>query len=244
MLRLIGRGDAGGSTVTEEEVRAMIAEGTDAGVFHQAERDMLEGVIRFADRPVRTIMVPRPEMTWLCADDPLEKTLDIIAASGHSRFPLCAADLDDILGIVLAKDVLELLRRDGRDLRSVAREPLYVSEGIPALKLLELFRSSGLHMALVVDEYGALEGLATPTDILTSIAGELPEFGAGDEPGAVMREDGSWLIDGSLAVDRAAAVLDIKNPPPATTRPSPGWCCRSSAISPSPASAPTPRAGA
>ena len=95
----------------------------------------------------------------------------------------------------------------------MVRDPLYVSEGIPALKLLELFRDFGLHMALVVDEYGALEGLATPTDILTSIAGELPEFGAEEEPGAVRREDGSWLMDGSLSVDRAADILGLKTTP-------------------------------
>ena len=163
---------------------------------------MLESVLRFADRPVRTIMVPRPEMVWLRADDPIEVALDATAPSGHSRFPLCASDLDDILGVVLVRDIIELIRRGGSDLREVVRDPLYVSEGIPALKLLELFRDSGLHMALVVDEYGALEGLATPTDILTSIAGELPEVGAEEEPGAVRREDGSWLMDGSLSVDR------------------------------------------
>ena len=110
--------------------------------------------------------------------------------------------------------MLELVRRGGGDLREVARQPLYVGEGTQALRLLELFRSSGLHMALVVDEYGALEGLVTPTDILTSIAGELPELGAEAEPGAVLREDGSWLMDGSLPIDRAADILGLKGPAP------------------------------
>jgi magnesium and cobalt exporter, CNNM family len=212
VLRLLGRHAVEASAVTEEEVKALIAEGTDAGVFHEAERKMLEGVIRFADRPVRAIMEPRTAIVWLSADDPLEAVLDEIAASGHSRFPLAAGDLDEIIGIVQVKDVLELLRRGGGDLREVARPPLYVGEGTPALRLLELFRSSGLHMALVVDEYGALEGLATPTDILTSIAGELPEEGAEAEPGAVMREDGSWLMDGSLPIDRASDILGLKGP--------------------------------
>jgi putative hemolysin len=213
VLRLIGRRDVEGSAVTEEEVKALIAEGTDAGVFHEAERELLEGVIRFADRPVRAIMVPRHEVVWLSADDPIEEALEEMAASGHSRFPLCGATLDEVLGVVHAKDVLDLWRKDVRDLRAAATEPLYVSEGIPALKLIELFRSARIHMALVIDEYGALEGLVTPTDILTSIAGVLPELGHADEPGAVEREDGSWLVDGSLPVDRAAAVLGLKNLP-------------------------------
>jgi putative hemolysin len=214
VLRLLGRHNVPANTVTEEEVKAMIAEGTDAGVFHEAERKMLEGVIRFADRPVRNIMEPRTNIVWLSADDPLEDVLEEIAASGHSRFPLCAGELDDILGVVQVKDVLEMVRQGGSDLRAVAREPLYVSEGIPALRLLELFRSSGVHMALVLDEYGALEGLATPTDILTSIAGELPEAGAPDEPGATRREDGSWLMDGSLGIDQAAEILGLRDVPP------------------------------
>ena len=107
-LRLIGRRDVEGSVVTEEEVKALIAEGAEAGVFQHAERRMLESVLRFADRPVRTIMVPRPEMVWLRADDPIEVALDAIRSSGHSRFPLCASDLDDILGVVLVRDIIEL----------------------------------------------------------------------------------------------------------------------------------------
>jgi putative hemolysin len=159
-------------------------------------------------------MEPRTAIVWLSADDALEEVLDEIAASGHSRFPLAGRDLDDIIGIVQVKDVLELVRQGGGDLRAVARQPLYVGEGIPALRLLELFRSSGLHMALVVDEYGALEGLVTPTDILTSIAGELPEEGAEGEPAAVLREDGSWLMDGSLPIDQAFEILGLRAPVP------------------------------
>lgn len=213
VLRLIGRHGATAATVTEEEVRAMIAEGTDAGVFHEAERKMLEGVIRFADRPVRSIMEPRPEIVWLPADEPLERVLDRIAASGHSRFPLVGEGLEDVIGIVQVKDILALVRRGGTDLREVARPPLYVSDGMPALRLIETFRAEAAQMALVVDEYGALEGLVTPTDILTSIAGELPQEGAADTPDIVMRTDGSWLVDGSLGIDRAAEVLGFATPP-------------------------------
>lgn len=208
LLRL--RGDAP-SAVTEEEVKAMIAEGTEVGVFHQAERELLEGVIRFADRPLRSIMLPRHAMVWIDAGDPIEEALAEVLASGHSRFPLCEGSIDEVIGFVHVKDLLDLQLRSGRDLREVARDPLYVSESIPALKMIELFRSSGVHMAMVVDEYGSIEGLVTPTDILTGIAGDLPDIGDEEAPGAVQRDDGSWLLDGTLPVHAAARVLDAEN---------------------------------
>ena len=210
VLRLLGARGEAPSAVTEEEVKAMIAEGTDAGVFHEAERELLEGVIRFADRPLRNVMVPRHAITWLDVDDPLDDILAEVLGPGHSRFPLCEGDVDNVIGFVHVKDLLELQISGGSDLRAIAREPLYVSETIPALRMIELFRSSGTHIAMVVDEYGSLEGLVTPTDILTSIAGDLPDQGDADAPGAVQREDGSWLLDGSLPIDAAARVLEIE----------------------------------
>jgi magnesium and cobalt exporter, CNNM family len=210
VLGLLGLGGEAPSGVTEEEVKAMIAEGTDAGVFHEAERDLLEGVIRFADRPLRSIMVPRHAIAWIDAEDPIEDTLAEVLKAGHSRFPICTGDIDNVVGFVHVKDILELRMRGGSDLREVVREPLYVSESIPALRMIELFRSSGTHIAMVIDEYGSLEGLVTPTDILTGIAGDLPE---GEPAGAaaVEREDCSWLLDGSLSVDAAARVLGVED---------------------------------
>ncbi len=214
VLRLLGQRNVAAAAVTEEEVKAMIAEGTDAGVFHQAERQMLEGVIRFADRPVRNIMRPRPDIVWLPVDEPMDRVLDIIAESGHSRFPLAGDGLDEIVGVVQVKDVLALVHRGGSDLNEIARPPLYVSETMPALRLLDTFRASGAHVALVVDEYGALEGLVSPTDILTSIAGALPQEGSAGEPDMVLREDGTWLMDGGLGIDRAADALGLRGPFP------------------------------
>ena len=208
LLRLRG---AAPSAVTEEEVKAMIAEGTDAGVFHEAERELLEGVIRFSDRPLRSAMVPRHEIVWLDVGDPLEESLDTVLGSGHSRFPLCEGTIDEVVGFLHVKDILEMRLKDGSDLRAAAREPLYVSESIPALRMIELFRSSGIHIAMVIDEYGSLEGLVTPTDILTGIAGALPDAGDDEGTSAVQREDGSWLLDGSLAVDAAARVLGMEH---------------------------------
>jgi putative hemolysin len=211
VLRLLRVREQDGSAVTEEEVKAMIAEGTSVGVFHESERRMLEGVIRFADRPVRAIMVPRHQVVWLSVEDPIEAVLDEIVESAHSRFPLCIGDLEEVVGVVHAKDVVALWRRGGRDLREVATEPLYVSESMPSHRLLELFRDARMHLALVIDEYGGLEGMVTPTDVLTSIAGDLPERGDEDAPGAVARPDGSWLVDGALPIGRAAEILGLED---------------------------------
>jgi putative hemolysin len=211
VLRLAGLHGEAPSGVTEEEVKAMIAEGTDAGVFHEVERELLEGVIRFADRPLRSIMVPRHLMVWIDVNDPLDDAIAEILASGHSRFPLCEGSIDEVIGFVHVKDILEMQRSGGSDLRKLAREPLYVSESIPALRMIELFRSSGIHMAMVVDEYGSLEGLVMPTDILTGIAGDLPDQGDEDAPGAFEREDGSWLLDGSLPVEAAGRAIGVED---------------------------------
>jgi putative hemolysin len=197
--------------VTEEEVKALIAEGTDAGVFHEAERELLEGVIRFADRPLRGVMVPRHEIAWIDVNDPPATILEEVLASGHSRFPLCDGDVDEVIGFLHVKDILQLETQGGGDLRAAAREPLYVGETIQALRMIELFRSSGIHLAIVVDEYGSLEGLVTPTDILTSIAGDLPDEGERQTAGAIEREDGSWLLDGSLSVEAAARTLGVED---------------------------------
>jgi putative hemolysin len=204
---LLGSSADESSAVTEDDVRAMIAEGTRSGVFEPKERQMLEGVIRIADRTVRSIMVPRPDVVWLHLADPADMVLGEIVVAGHSRFPVVDSESDDVVGIVQTKDLLEQQRQDGRiDLRTAMREALYVHETMPILKLLERFRATRIHLAVVLDEYGSLEGIATPTDILVAIAGSLPESLDG-EPGMAQRPDGSWLVDATMSVDEIAAAL-------------------------------------
>jgi putative hemolysin len=200
------------STVTEEEVKSLIAEGTRAGVFHAAERDMIDGVLRLADRSVRSVMTPRIEVVWVDLDDPVETIRSEIADSGHSRFPAGRKGLDEFDGIVHTKDLLDQLSRTGGfDIAAAIRQPLVVHEGTPVLKLLEMFRENPVHMAIVVDEYGVVEGIVTPTDILVAIAGELPEDAADlEENAAVRREDGSWLMDGMIGIDEAERLLGRK----------------------------------
>ncbi|TPE53127.1 hemolysin family protein [Amaricoccus solimangrovi] len=211
VLRLLRVKASDQSTVTEEEVKAMIAEGTESGVFEVKERELIEGVLRFADRPVRVIMVPRRELSWLNASDSMEETLEAIRAHGHSRYPLRASEgSEDVIGVVHVRDVLALSETGRGDLFSIARQPVYVSPDMPSLQLIEQFRVTPVHMAIVVDEYGGLEGVVTPTDILTSIAGDVPDGGPGEEAEAVRRADGSWLLDAGMPVDEVAELLEVE----------------------------------
>ena len=208
VARLLGGNAEADNTVTEEEVKAMIAEGTQTGVFAEKEREMLEGVLRIADRTVRSIMVPRPDVFWISAGDDPGAILDEISASGHSRFPVSGEDVDDIIGVVQAKELLEQVRRGGTvDIAKAVREPLYVNETMPVLKLLDRFQSAPIHMAIVLDEYGSFEGIVTPTDILVAIAGSLPE-GVSDDYAAVKRADGSYLVDAGMPVDDVERALE------------------------------------
>jgi putative hemolysin len=209
VLRLLGAAGPPESTVTEEEVKALIAEGTETGVFHRAERQMLERVLRFADQPVRAIMLPRPAVVFLAASAPIDEAIETIRREGHSRYPLCGEGMDDVLGVVHVKDVLALARDGGTDLSTILQTPLFVSPNLPALELLERLRENRVHMAVVVDEYGDVDGIVTPVDVLEAIAGRLPESPE-ETPAAVKREDGSWLMDGDMNLGEAAATLGLE----------------------------------
>jgi putative hemolysin len=213
LVRLLRIPDKPESSVTEEEVKLLIAEGAKTGVFHTAERDMIDGVLRLADRSVRSVMTPRTDVMWIDLDDPPDVIRREIAESGHSRYPAGRKGLDDLEGIVHTKHLFDQVARIGSfDLNALLKPPLVVHEATPVLKLLEMFRENPVHMAVVVDEYGVLEGIVTPTDILTAIAGELPEDVADiDEPSAVRRDDGSWLIDGMLGIHEAERLLERKD---------------------------------
>lgn len=198
---LFGGGQTSEDGVTEDDVRAMIAEGTRRGVFEEKERELLEGVIRIADRTVRSIMMPRPQTAWLDSSDDADELLDEILKTNHSRYPVIDLEEDAVIGIVQTKDLLEQQRRSGTiDLASAMGDALYVNESMPILKLLERFRGAETHMAIVLDEYGSFEGVATPMDILIGIAGSMPE-GDDDLPGITRRRDGSILVDAALSVD-------------------------------------------
>jgi putative hemolysin len=195
--RLFGVGSGAKTGVTDEEINALIAEGTQQGIIHPAERRMLEEVLRLADRPVRTIMTHRTEIVWLDVKDSLEELRQKIAASGYSRFPVCEGDLDHCLGYVRMRDIADrLLAAQPIDLVALIREPLIVSENLAALDLMAMFRRARPHVALVADEYGSVLGIATPTDLLETITGGFSDDASPAQ--LVRREDGSWLVDAQV----------------------------------------------
>ncbi len=214
LIRLLGIRPSDEPVVTEAEVRMMIEQGTEAGMFEVAERDMINKVFRLADRRVGALLTPRTDVVWLDIAASPEVIRHTIIESVHSRFPVARGNLDNFLGIVHAKDLLaQILAGKPVDLESVLTRPLFVPESAPALKALELFKEHRTTLALVLDEYGGLEGLVTVNDLIASIIGEIPQAHAPTEPGAVQREDGSWLLDGMTSVDAFKGLLGLEDLP-------------------------------
>ncbi len=202
LLRVFGLARARTLTVTEDEVRMLVAEGTRAGVFMPKEREMIEGVLRLADRTARAIMTPRTEVAWLDISATPAEIAAQLEARRLSRLPVCQDTIDNPLGIVHTKDLARMaLAGKSVTLADVLLPPLVVLDGTPVLKLLEGFRREGLHMAIVVDEYGTTQGVVTVADIIEAVAGALPETGGELETSLVKRADGSWLVDGSVGID-------------------------------------------
>ncbi|HVY79917.1 MAG TPA: hemolysin family protein [Steroidobacteraceae bacterium] len=195
------------ASLIEDEVRALIATGAKEGVFQRREQEMLEGVLRLADRPVESVMVPRGDIIWLDATAPLQEMWAEARASGHARFLLCEGELEQLIGVITLADLGEALRLGSTNVAAYARPPLHVPATVSLLRLLELFRESHVHLAVVTDEYGGIEGLATPADVLKAIAGELADLGGRERAEAIQREDGSWLIDGQLSIQEAERAL-------------------------------------
>jgi putative hemolysin len=212
VVRLLGLRATTSRAVSEEEIRSMIAEATHTGIFHVAEHQMIEGVLRLPDRTVRSIMIPRGDVVWLDAADSRETVWNAVRTSGHSRYPVCRGQLDELVGVVMTGDLAEWLgNREAGELAARARAPLIVHESTRILRLLELFRESKMHFAVIVDEHGSIEGVVTPSDILTAIAGELPEAASEEPAEAVARDDSSWLVDGSMSIDDVERLLERGN---------------------------------
>lgn len=214
VLRILGIGPTTEPEVTEEEIKILIEQGTEAGTFEEAEQDMLNRVFRLGDRRVSALMTPRPDIVWLDLDDSAEANRRVITESAHSRFPVCQGELDNVLGIIQVNELLaQCLSGKPLDLTTSLQRPLYVPESTPGLKILELFKQSGTHIAIVVDEYGVIQGLVTLNDILEEIVGDIPSIDEMDEPQAVQREDGSWLLDGMLSVEEFFELFEIEELP-------------------------------
>ncbi|HEY8460207.1 MAG TPA: hemolysin family protein [Blastocatellia bacterium] len=214
LLRLLRSRPLEEPPITEEEVKILIDVGTEAGVFEAAEHELLDNIFRLADQKIPELMTPRLDVVWLDIESPPEEIRRRIINSPYSRMPVCQGALDNILGVVKARDLLAMvLAGEPLDLQAVMHPPLYVPETRTALQLLELFKQSATHIAMVVDEHGALEGLVTMNDVLEAIVGEMPAHEQGGESSAIQREDGSWLIDGGMPISDFKELLSIEKLP-------------------------------
>jgi len=200
--------------VTAEEIRILIDLGTRAGVFEEAEQDLVEGVFRLGERGAISIMTPRADVVWLDINDPPDIMLRKVEEADYFLYPVIDGSVDDILGMVRARDLLFCTVKEmSFDLRSRLIEPVFVPESMDALKILKLFKESGSYSALVVDEFGSVLGMVTLRDIMEEIVGDLPNIHEPQEPDIVKRQDGSWLVDGSVSVDEFKDVFRVKKLP-------------------------------
>jgi putative hemolysin len=213
VLRLLGQDREDGQKVTDEEINALIAEAESSGVIETDERRMIAGVMRLADRSVRSIMTQRMDVDWLDVDGAPEITRRKLIESQHSHLPAAEGGIDGMIGVVFARDVLaRLLAGEEVDLRALVRSVPIVHDYTDALDVLATLRQADIPMALVHDEYGNFEGLVTPTDILAGIAGVFRFDDEREEPMAVARGNGSWLLAGSMSADDMADQLAIRLP--------------------------------
>jgi putative hemolysin len=209
LLRLIGLDERSSSDVTEDEVKHVLAEGVEAGVLDPGELDMLEGVMRVADRPVRTIMTPRTDLYWIDLNDSEEIIRREVAECPYSLLVVGRGSIDAAAGVLYKKDLLaDALAGRPFDVEGRMRQPAVVPEGVDVLKVLRNFRENPIHCAFVVDEYGSLLGLVTLTDIIEGIAGDLADVDAMSS-GPTLRDDGSWLFDGDTDIDDLERQLDL-----------------------------------
>jgi magnesium and cobalt exporter, CNNM family len=214
VFRLFGKRFDEQPSVTEEEVKTLVRQGTAAGVFEKSEQNMVEAVFQLGDKSARGLMTPRTQIVWLDANDSVDQIRAKLTDSGHSRFPICTGSLDNVTGVVQAKDLLASLLSGKRvDLKATAQQPAFVPRSMTAFQVLDHIKQSGSHIVLVVDEYGGIEGLLTHHDILEAIAGDMPLGKAPPEPKAVQRKDGSWLLDGMLSVDEFKEIFKLDNLP-------------------------------
>jgi putative hemolysin len=209
ILRILGLRKDEEPPVTEEEISSLIEQGTEAGVFEEAEQDLVERVFWLGDQRASSLMTPRRKIVWLDVTDDLEVSRRKMIDHRHARFLVCEGGIDQVIGMVRVKDLWgRLLAGDPLDLKASLVKPLFVPESMHALQLLEQFRESGVHLAVVVDEYGGVDGLITIGDVLDEISGDLT---ISAEPRVVQREDGSWLIDASLTMGEFWDALQLED---------------------------------
>jgi len=212
-LRLIGVRAGKGRAVTEEEINAILEEGSESGAIEAHEHQIVRNVFRLDDRTVSSMMIPRDEIDWLDAKACAPDIVALVERSPHSRYPVCRGGLDDVVGIIAVRELFRQLAQ-GRPLEPArdAQAAVFVPETLTGLELLTNFRDTGVHMALVVDEYGEIQGMVTVSDVVEAIAGEFNP-GEGDEAWAVRRPNGSWLLDGLIPTHELKDCLALRDLP-------------------------------
>jgi putative hemolysin len=214
LLRLMGLDPGFERRVTDEDILSLVKEGERSGLLHPDEREMIEGVLDLADRAVRTIMTPRPGVAWVNVDEPRDTVLKKIRACPYAQVLVCRGSLDATLGVVRKQDLLDQ-SLDGAplDIESALHKPLSIPEGASILRTLDLFRKTPVNTAVIVDEYGTIQGIVTRTDLLEAVAGDLPDVDVEPDPKVAWREDGALLIEGSMPISDVVGLLGLCDRP-------------------------------
>lgn len=229
IARLLSRGKVQ-EKITGEEIKLILEEGTQAGVIREIEHDMLESIFRLGNRRINILMIPRMDIEWIDIHISTEDLRKQLNSSPHNRFPVCDDELDEVIGLVTSKDILHQMLTGGNlDLKAVVKPPIFVPENMRVVQLLEIFKKTPDHIALVTDEYGGVQGLITLHDVLESIVGDVPSTSILPETQIVQRKDGSWLVDGMIPIDELKEQFDIDSLPEeekGTYRTLGGFCMR------------------
>lgn len=196
--------------ISEEEIKHMVRKANQQGVLEEKESEFIQNILRFSDRDAYTIMTHRNELEWLDIQAPMEENDRIIRESGFTKFLLCDNSIENIIGVVKLRDYIDNCRNPGFDLRQITAPPLYVPETMNALKILERFRNERNYFAVVVDEYGSIQGIITLHDLTENIFGALPDVDDIEDPAIVVREDGSLLVEGGIPIDELRETVHIK----------------------------------
>jgi putative hemolysin len=215
ILRVFGVRLGAEAPVSAEEIRILIEQGRRVGVFEATEQDLVEGALELGEQRAGMLITPRTEVVWIDLTKPLETARDTIIGSRHAFFPAARGDLDNVEGLLRGRDVLgALLTGQPVDLTALLHPPLFVPESRPVLELLDLFRTTGEHIALIIDEFGGLQGIVTLTDVVEALVGAIHVPGQPNVPEATQRADGSWLLDGRLTLPEARDLLGLNRLPP------------------------------
>ncbi len=212
LLKVMFIKDRPEDAVSEEELKYLIHQGSESGVLEQKESDIMSSVFSMADKSAYSVMVNRKDVVWLNADLSNEENIKLVLQSAYSKFPLCNGSLDDVIGTIAVKDILEWITTGSKaPLTDFATEPIFIHESTSALSIIDIFKNSRSYVGYVTNEYGIVEGIVTLHDLVEHLVGDLPEIGEEDQ--IIKREDGTWLIDGSTKIQDVFELLHITNMP-------------------------------